>query len=52
MLIDYTREDIPKNIKNMISQYLLTVELYDTKIPRQNFDIQEQLQKIEKELID
>ena len=51
MIINYVKDDIPQNVKNIIQKYMETVNTYNDRIPQQNFDVCEQLRKIEQELL-
>lgn len=51
MIIDYIKEDIPKNLKNIIQKYTETVKAYNDRLPKQNLDVSLKLKNIEKELL-
>ena len=46
MIINYVKDDIPQNVKNIIQKYLETVNTYNDRIPQQNADVCEQLKKL------
>lgn len=51
MIINYIKDDIPKNLKNIIQKYIETVNVYNDRLPKQNFDVSLKLKNIEKELL-
>jgi len=51
MVINYIKEDLPQNVKNIIRKYAETVNTYNDRIPTQNVDVQEQLVRIEREFL-
>lgn len=51
MIINYVKDDIPQNVRNIIQKYMETVNTYNDRIPQQNVDVCEQLRKIEQELL-
>lgn len=51
MIINYVKDDIPQNVKNIILKYMETVNTYNDRIPQHIIDVQKQLREIEKELI-
>ena len=51
MIINYIKDDIPKNLKNIIQKYIETVNDYNGRLPKQNLDVSLKLKNIEKELL-
>lgn len=51
MIINYIKDDILKNLKNIIQKYIETVNDYNDRLPKQNLDVSLKLKNIEKELL-